>query len=62
MIVKNFAIFWKTRSRKYAQACGKNVDRNFERGKEQDLLKRMGNSVLNAVKQKTRWKKKEKIF
>ena len=47
---KEFRFLLEEQSRKYAQAYGKNVDRSFEQGKEQDLLKRMGNSVLNAVK------------
>ena len=46
---KEFRFLLEEQSRKYAQAYGKNVDRSFEQGKEQDLLKRMGNSVLNAV-------------
>ena len=42
---KEFRFLLEEQSRKYAQAYGKNVDRSFEQGKEQDLLKRMGETV-----------------
>lgn len=47
---EEFHTLLEWQSRMYAEAYGKSVDRSYAEGKEQDLMKRMGNAVLKSLK------------